>query len=335
MTQVDALSLSARSRTLASILDMADGNLRDGGEIAARQWPTGLQPLDTYLGGGLRAGELTLLGGPQGLGKTTFALQIVRNVASAGGTALYICYEHDERELLERMIGMESGLSSAQSLLLTDLRHNLRRQTPAPGGLAARLGAPGQGQKLVDSMAAYGEHLHFARAHGARTTVQHIKELINGLPDQGVVVVDYLQKVAVPGDIATEDERVTRIVEGLKDLALDANVPIVAIVAADKTGLGAGRTRLHHLRGSSALAYEADVALMLNDKFGVVARHHLMFDQGAAASFHDFVVCSIEKNRGGVDGIDLEFKKHFDEGRFDPVGRVVVEQLLDDRVYVE
>jgi replicative DNA helicase len=335
MTQLDTARGVDVSRTLISILGTADEHLRDGLQYAARQWATGFRPLDTYLGGGLRAGELTLIGGPQGLGKTTFALQLARNVANAGGTALYVCYEHDEREMLERILGMESGLTGRAGIQLSELRNRLRSQSLVAGGLVDRLGDGGQGQLVVNALATYGHRLHFARAHGARTDVRTIAELVAALPEQGVVIVDYLQKVAVPGDIDSEDERVTRTVEGLKDLALDAEVPIVAIVAADKTGMGTGRTRLHHLRGSSALAYEADVALMLNDKFGVVARHHLVFDEGSAERFHDYVVCSIEKNRGGVDGIDLEFRKHFEEGRFDPVGRVVVERLLDDRIYVE
>jgi len=57
------------------------------------------------------------------------------------------------------------------------------------------------------------------------------------------------------------------VVERLKDLTLSLRVPILAIVAADKASLVSGkRMRVHDLRGSSALAYEADVVLILNDK---------------------------------------------------------------------
>jgi replicative DNA helicase len=314
----------------------ADETVRNGGEYAPRQWATGFTPLDTFLGGGLRAGELTLLGGPQGLGKTTFALQIARNVAAAGGHALYVCYEHGERELLERVIGMESGLASGhEGLGLTDIRKALRSHVPSLDGVAGRLGEAGHGRATVAALASYSDRLHFARASGTRTGLAELAGLIETMPETGVVVVDYLQKVAVPGDIPNEDERVTRIVEGLKDLSLDTGTPVVAIVAADKTGIGTGRTRLHDLRGSTALAYEADVALLLNDKFGIVARHHLVYDTGNAERFHQYVVCSIEKNRGGLDGIDLEFEKRFDQGRFEPNGGPVQQQLIDDRVFVE
>ena len=44
--------------------------------------PLGFTPLDKTIGAGLRAGELLLIGGAQGTGKTTMALQMARNVAS-------------------------------------------------------------------------------------------------------------------------------------------------------------------------------------------------------------------------------------------------------------
>ena len=44
---------------------------------------------------------------------------------------------------------------------------------------------------------------------------------------------------------------------------------------------------------------------------------------------------TVEKNRNGRDGLDLEFLKRFDQCRFDTDGRPVVEQLVDERVFVE
>jgi replicative DNA helicase len=150
-------------------------------------------------------------------------------------------------------------------------------------------------------------------------------------------VVDYLQKVAVKGG-RPDDEMalVTTIAEGLKDLALDQDVPVLAVVAADKEGLAAGkRLRINNLRGSSALAYEPDVVLIMNEKYDVVARHHLVYDIGNAERFHNWAVISIEKNRSGPDRVDIEFMKRFDQGRFDEAGRRVSEQLVDERVFMD
>ena len=75
--------------------------------------------------------------------------------------------------------------------------------------------------------------------------------------------------------------------------------------------------------------------LILNNKYDVVSRHHLMYNQGNAEQFHDWVVMSIEKNRNGVDSVDLEFRKLFEHFRFDSGGGRVEEELIDGRVFVD
>ena len=70
-----------------------------------------MAPLDRMLGGGIRPGELMLIGGAQGTGKTTMALQMARNVAASGQAyVLYVCFEHDDADLLNRLIALESVL---------------------------------------------------------------------------------------------------------------------------------------------------------------------------------------------------------------------------------
>ena len=325
--------------TLASVLETSEKALRAGRSAAPRVWPTGYDPLDPYLGGGLRAGELTLLGGPQGLGKTTWALQMMRNMAAAGTPVSYFSFEHDEQTLLERLICIESGeRDGIEGLKLRQVRQALESED-AKAGLGERLAKHAGGADAVKAVSAWAELVNLHRSSGATTSLDVIRSSVEAAAKAGsspVVVVDYLQKVAVPDRDLGETDRVTIIVEGLKDLALQFEVPVLAIVAADREGIVAGkRLRVHHLRGSSALAYEADVVLLLNDKYDVVARHHLVYDVGNAERFRDWAVLTIEKNRTGLDRIDLEFHKRFDQGRFDTAGKAVTEQLIDERVFVE
>lgn len=316
------------------MLARAEAKVQAGLSYAAIAHPTGFTPLDDYLGGGLREGELALLGGAQGLGKTMMALQIARNAVAQGGRATYICYEHDVEQLLERLIAMEAGAVGGWDAPGLDEVH---RALSTPGDerpLADRLGDCGD--VALSAINSYGERLQLVRAAGSRTGPTELRELALAPAGQApaLLVVDYLQKVQASGLATTEDDRVTYIFEALKDLALDLGCPVLAIVASDKPGL-AGRARLHHLRGSTALAYEADVALLLNDKFDIIARNHLMYGGTGTERYHDWVVCSIEKNRSGVAGVDLEFEKDFVHGRFVPRGRMVSEQLADERLGLE
>lgn len=329
-------------RSLREVLDDADGALRRGRSAGARVWPTGFHMLDTYLTGGVRAGELVLLGGPQGMGKTTFVLQLLRNLAAAGGSGVYFSYEHDTSTLLERLLAMEAGEAlGVEAVSLRRIREVLEGSDGDGGPLVDRLAAAPGGEAALKAVTAYSDRLLLHRSSGSSTDVAAIAATVDEVRQRTgtspVVVVDYLQKVAVPGlERAGEEEQVTVIAEGLKDLALDAGIPVLAVVAAEKGGLSAGkRLRVQHLRGSSALAYEADIVLILNEKYDVVARHHLVFDVGNAERFRSWAVLTIEKNRSGLDNIDLEFRKRFEQSRFEPEGQPVAEQLVDERVYVD
>ena len=329
-------------RGLDEVLAAADSKLTSGESAAGKAWPTGFDPLDAYLSGGVRSGELVLVGGPQGFGKTTWVLQALRNIVAGGDHGVYFSYEHDEYTVLERLLALEAGLLyGSEAVGLRRIRASLeavdgRGDQPLESRLRDSIG----GSEAVQAVRDYSQRLFFARANGATTDLRAIanraEQVAAACGQAPVVVVDYLQKVAVPDGPPAEEERITLVAEGLKDLALRLQCPIVAIVAAERDGLVAGkRLRVHNLRGSSALAYEPDVILLMNDKYDVVARHHLVFDIGNAERFRSWAVMTIEKNRSGLDKIDLEFEKHFEQGRFDTEGRVVSEQLVDERVFVE
>ena len=327
--------------SLNDVLAATDRRLDAGLTAAARVTPTGFHPLDTYLSGGLRAGELTLLGGPQGLGKTTMALQMLRNVVVSGGTGIYFSFEHDPATVLERFIAIEAAARyGVDAVPLRRIREAMESLDGHTGGLADRLSSTPGGAEAVDAVSKYAPRLHIHRASGGATDLGAIKSSVDAIiTDSGttpVVVVDYLQKIPVFDRALSDEDRITTVGQGLKDLALERDVAVFAVVASDKDGIVSGRRmRVYHFRGAAALAYEADVVLVINDKYDVVARHHLVFDVGNAERFRDFAVVSIEKNRTGIDRVDLEFRKRFEQGRFETEGAPVSEQLVDERVFVE
>lgn len=326
--------------TLDTVLADTESLIRRGQAASARVWPTGFDPLDVYLSGGLRAGELTLLGGPQGLGKTTFALQVARNVAAGGGDVVYFSFEHDPETMLERLLAIEAAeCLGGDGMTLRQIREALERKEAEPAGLAGRLRMLPGGPEAVAGIEAFAHRIHLHTSNGRSTTTDAISEWVLDMRQSGsrpVVIVDYLQKVPDTRGSDLEEERVARVVAGLKDLALTVESPVFAIAASEPEGITGGkRMRIQHLRGTSALAYEADVVLIVNDKYDVVARHHLVYNTTNSARFRDYVVVSIEKNRSGLDRIDIEFRKRFEQGRFERVGRPVAEQLVDERVYVE
>jgi replicative DNA helicase len=307
---------------------------------------TGFVPLDKTIGGGLRPGELMLIGGAQGAGKTTMALQMARNMAASGqATALYVCFEHEEEYLIQRLIAMESALShlpaKTGAVKIQDVKKEVLSSYAAAveAGQRAKLGTNPRLRPSLERIARYGSNLYLMRGTATGSTIDNMRELVaehRGPEGRRLVLfVDYLQKVPVIPEPAEEAEKVTRIVGGLKDIALALEIPVVAIVAADREGLKAKRLRNHHLRGSSAINYESDIILILNDKYHIVAKVNIEFNPYQAQRYRDWVVATVEKNRGGQDNVDLEYEKLFEYSCFDPTGRVTAEKLIEERLYNE
>lgn len=321
--------------TVTQVLAHLDDRLRSGAGVDVRTVPTGFSVLDEILGGGLHAGELVLLGGPPGVGKTIAALQWARTAARAGQTAIFVCYEHSPTTLLVRLLGLETGeLGGKDEPFTSDLAALLAQGDAAGRSLEAVLADHAAGADVLARVREYADRLMFVQASGAHTTLASVADLVEEhrrADSATVVFVDYLQKVPLQPEPPTEAEKVTRTVEALKDLALELGVAVVLLSAVDAEGMRSSRLRMYHLRGSSAIAFESDVVLMMNAKEKTVSKVHLSYDPIGARSFRDWVVVSIEKNRGGPNLIDLEFKKDFRHFRLHPAGGVVSESLVDER----
>jgi replicative DNA helicase len=350
-TRIEPWSLETGTGSMAprSALDvLADirGKVASGELADYEPVPLGLAPLDRMLGGGIRPGELMLIGGAQGTGKTTMALQMARNVAASGQAyVLYVNFEHDDADMLNRLIAMESVLPhlpntkpSTGAVKIQDVRSEVIRSWARAGEEPADLATSPKLKPAIERIARYGSNLYLLRGSAAASTIDNLRELIDMHRRKSgerrmLLIVDYLQKVPQIPEPATESEKVTFVVNGLKDIALTEKVPTIAIVAADKEGLKAARLRNHHLRGSSAINYEADVILILNEKYQIVAKVNIEFNPYQAQRFRDWIIASVEKNRSGADNIDIEYHKHFEFSCFDPTGRPVQEKLIEERLY--
>lgn len=339
-------------RTLSQVLNEANEAIMQGDLSSYIPIPTGFDPLDAAVGGGLQRGELVLLGGPQGIGKTIMALQMARNVVRSAPNfyAFYLSYEHTEAHLMNRLLCMESvnppAMETQSGLRMKDLQDiivsrraklQLGRGDGASGSLRGILREHERTSRALATIAEYGDRLILLKASPAVTTLTAIRDMVGRLVTATngnvVVFVDYLQKVAIyPERAVDENDKITIVVEGLKDIALSMNVPVMSIVAADREGLKAKRLHLFHLRGSSALDYECDIAILMNNKYNILSKDHVAFNPYQARQYREWVVFTIEKNRAGRAFIDVEFQLHAPFFCFNPRGQMVQQQLIDDKI---
>jgi replicative DNA helicase len=331
-----------RPVTLARVMADVEKQVLDGDVAHFAALATGFHPLDDVLNGGMRPGELMIVGGPFGVGKTIFALQVARNVVANDPEArvLYVCYEHDVTHLMARLLCLESADHvPAQDALTLRRVHDMAFQAGGTegAGFISRLKASPRYAPIVQAIEGYADRLVMVRASGDVSGLAQIRDWTMDVAATGaprmMVVVDYLQKIPVrENGVSTEDEVTTVITQGLKELAVSLQLQVLALAASDRTGLKARRMRLADLRGASALQYEADIGLVLNNKHEIVSREHLVYNQVQADSMRNWVVMSVEKNRAGVNSVDMEYALDAAHFRLVPDGGFVRERLVDERV---
>jgi replicative DNA helicase len=337
-------------RTLTQVLNEANDKVVRGDLVDYVPMPTGFDPLDGFIGGGLRKTELVLLGGAQGIGKTIATLQIARNIAMRPDQyVFYLSYEHTETHLMHRLLCLESvnppeidinrgvKLRDLYQIIVAQRAKEFMGKENGAGSLQGILRENVKTAPALARMARYADRMILVKASPAVTTLRAIKEMTARLCDATgsnvALFVDYLQKIAVhPERPRDENDKVTMIVEGLKDIGMTLDVPVWAIVAADREGLKSKRIHLFHLRGSSALDYESDIAIIMNNKYQIMSKDHVNFNPYTAKQYRDYVVWTIEKNRAGRAMQDMEFQLHGQHFAFDPRGQKVQQQLIDDKV---
>ena len=278
--------------------------------------------------------------GPQGLGKTAMALQMLRNSVAANRSAVLFSYEHDAHSILERLIAIEAGaIAGTERVGLAKIRAGLRGAAqPRASRCASGSLTPSVAPEAVAALERYGDRLHVHTSSGMHTTLDEIRAAVTEVIEQRRPAAAGAGRLPAEGaggrlpaarrsgsPSSSSDSRTWRSSSGCRSSR--SSPPTSRSLVAGQ------RMRVNDLRGSSALAYEADVVLILNDKYDIVAKHHLVYHLGNAERFRHWVVMSIEKNRNGADHLELEFQKRFEQGRFEPEGRVVEEQLIEERVF--
>jgi replicative DNA helicase len=92
---------------------------------------------------------------------------------------------------------------------------------------------------------------------------------------------------------------------------------------------------VHHLRGSSAIDYESDIVLIMNNKYKVLSKEHIAYNLHAAEKYRHQIIFSVEKNRSGPGQIDLEYDFYGPHFCFNPQGRKVEQRLIDEKIIKE
>lgn len=239
--------------TMAPLRDLLDATIDRLDKLAEQDGaitgtPTGYDELDDLLNG-LQPNALIVTGARPAMGKTAFALGIAANAAiRSNRPVLFFSLEMSQLELTQRILCMEARLDASK---VRNGRMNDRDWVK----LNAALGRLSEAPLWIDDNP--NVSIMEIRAKARR--------LKSKLGDLGLIVVDYLQLMSGRGKVENRVLEIAEISRGLKILARELEVPVVALsqlsraleLRSDK------RPMLADLRESGSIEQDADVVLFL------------------------------------------------------------------------
>jgi replicative DNA helicase len=248
------------SNALVTAVDMAANAYKRDGSLSGLA--TGLSDLDRMMGG-LQASDLLVLAGRPGMGKTALATNLAFNVARAyraeqqpdgqmktmdGGQVGFFSLEMSAEQLATRILAEQSGLPS----------YKIRR-----GDITEQeFGHLAEVARQLQTIPFYIDETGGISISQLTARARRLKRQ-RGLD---LLVVDYIQLLS--GSSKKSDNRVQEITEittGLKALAKELNVPIIALsqLSRQVENREDKRPQLSDLRESGSIEQDADVVIFV------------------------------------------------------------------------
>ncbi|HPD99157.1 replicative DNA helicase [Candidatus Saccharibacteria bacterium] len=240
--------ISSIEDILAESFERLDELHKDKGKI--RGIPTGLRDLDNILAG-LQRSDLIILAARPSMGKTALTLNLAHNIATKTELpVLVFSLEMSKEQIVDRMLSMESGVDAwnirTGNLSDTDFEK-----------IGQAMGTLSEAPIYIDDTP--GITVSDMRTKARRE--QHQRQL-------GAIMVDYLQLMSGGSRFGSDANRVQEISEisrGLKAIARELNVPVVALSQLSRSveSRSPQIPQLADLRESGSIEQDADVVAFI------------------------------------------------------------------------
>jgi replicative DNA helicase len=253
-------------------VQMAEKALNTGGGLSGIT--TGLETINAKTGG-LHHSDLIILAGRPGMGKSALATNFAFNTArryvqdmedgippekSAGAAVALFSLEMSADQLATRILAENSGISSENLRMGKISQQDFRNLARAAADL--------------ESLPLYIDDTPGLTIAALRTRARRLKRQ-RGI---GLVIVDYLQLLQGSGKAGGDQNRVQEISEisrGLKTLAKELNVPVMALSQLSRAveQREDKRPQLSDLRESGSIEQDADIVLFIyREEYYVASR---------------------------------------------------------------
>ena len=209
--------------------------------------PTGYEDLDNTLAG-MQDSNLLILAARPGVGKTALALNIAQNVAFKYKLPVgFFSLEMSREELMDRLLVAQAEIDAWKMKTGKLDEDEFTRLSSAFGELY-------ETPLFIDDTP--GASILEMRTKARRLQVEHGLKLI---------IVDYLQLARPVRNLDNRVQEVSEISQGLKNLARELKVPVLALsqLSRQVESRGIKRPQLADLRESGAIEQDADVVMFM------------------------------------------------------------------------
>lgn len=249
--------------------------------------PTGLSGVDAITTG-LNKSDLIVLGARPGMGKTSFALNVARNVAlTKNKTVCFFSLEMSCEQLASRMLSTEAKIPS------TALRTG-RLSTEEWNRLGKAASVLSGAQLLFDDTSGI--------------TVAEIKAKLRRQKKVDLVVIDYLQLMTPSKSVGNRVQEVSEMTRNLKIMAKDLRVPVITLSQLRRASEShrEHRPQLADLRESGSIEQDADIVMFLhrNDYYNDG-------EEGQPANPNEAELIIAKNRHGATDSIPLHWEGQF------------------------
>lgn len=227
-------------------------------------YPTGFSGLDKILDGGLYAG-LYIMGAVSSLGKTTFCMQIVDEIAKSGTDVLVFSLEMGRDELIAKSV--------SRLTFLNDFKYNqdTRNAKTTRGILTGARYSNYSGTELeiikksIEDYGKYADHIFISEGIGdiginqIKEKVQRHTQITGKAP---VVFIDYLQIISPYDPRMSEKQNMDKLVMELKRLSRDYKTPVLCVSSFNRDNYTTP-VNTASFKESGSIEYSSDVLIAL------------------------------------------------------------------------
>jgi replicative DNA helicase len=280
--------------TFRSEMDRAGGPDQFWNLPAQEGIPTAFPRLTRALGGGMRKGEVYVIAGNQGSGKTSLALQFILAVLRKNLGVLCFSMEMSARDMFQRMAAIEARVD------LLEFRELQK------GATVYSIDLPEMEERLVKYSGELSRLPLLVSTKPSVTPDYVLSECLR-LRKQSkldLVVIDHMQLMAAAGSVRGDYEKFTAISRTMKQIAVELGLPVLLVSQTSRSNTADKRPELEvsDLRGSGAIEEDAAACVLVYEDREDSTRAK---QSGTYASGPVKTWLKLGKNRYGLQGMYL------------------------------